>query len=354
MGGLYFDNGMCGAVLIHGYALTGERRYLDAAVRAGRWARPRLYSPNFNYKGFSGLLFARLYRATGDRESLDAARDVFEFGVLAGQLPNGRWFDQHNAKIQYHAILCAQVAEYLLALRFAQDPSVGRVEQSLRGGLDNLAEEIVRYGTNNAEEALSLLALSFGSRVLEPGPIWTKATTIAVNYVTGPLAERLRSGGGGLPEPVAAWVLWSRPSDQGRETVELRSPLPPRSSSLLIAAFRNAHAEGEPSWMNLPPFSHGGSPPAATAICSHPTAASVASQDLMKDLSSWTVECVVVCSSSSSQNRGTVNFNLGGIRQSKSGCQNGVRDKGVFVTAFIDLIWKRAARLRWKEMRRGG
>jgi len=74
----------------------------------------------------------------------------------------------------------------------------------------------------------------------------------------------------------------------------------------------------------------------------------------MKDLSSWTVECVVVCSSSSSQNRGTVNFNLGGIRQSKSGCQNGVRDKGVFVTAFIDLIWKRAARLRWKEMRRGG
>ncbi|MFO1449421.1 MAG: hypothetical protein U1F61_14805 [Opitutaceae bacterium] len=226
-GGLNFDNGMCGAVLIHGYALTGERRYLEAALRAGHWARPRLYSPNFNYNGFSGLLFSRLYRATSDRAWLEDARNVFEYGVMVGQLPNGRWFDQHNAKIQYHAILCAQMAEYLLALQFAKDPSIPRVEQALRRGLDNLAAELVTYGTNNAEEALSLLALSFGSRVVDPAPEWATATSIAVNYVTGPLAERLRARDVGLPEPVAAWVLWSRPSGLNRETVELRNPLRP-------------------------------------------------------------------------------------------------------------------------------
>lgn len=226
-GGLNFDNGMCGAVLIHGYALTGERRYLEAALRAGHWARPRVYSPNFNYNGFSGLLFARLYRVTGDRAWLEDARGIFEYGVMAGQLPNGRWFDQHNAKIQYHAILCTQVAEYLLALQFAKDPSIARVEQALRRGLDNLAAELVMYGTNNAEEALSLLALSFGSRVVEPAPEWAAAASIAVNYVTGPLAERISARGVGLPEPVAAWLLWSRPSGLGRETVELRNPLRP-------------------------------------------------------------------------------------------------------------------------------
>ncbi|MBL9192574.1 MAG: hypothetical protein JNJ82_09455 [Opitutaceae bacterium] len=231
-GGLNFDHGMCGALMIHGYAVTGEPRYLDAAVRAGQWARGRPLGPNFNYNGFLGVLLARLYRATGDASWLEAARVVFEHGVLPGQLPNGRWLDQHNAKIQYHAILCAQLGEYLLALRFAQDPSAGRVEQCLRRGLDNLAAEIATYGTNNAEEALSLLALSFGSRVVEPAPAWKQATSVAVNYVTGPLAERLRSRGGGLPEPVAAWVLWSRPSGPGEETVELRSPLrPPDRSS---------------------------------------------------------------------------------------------------------------------------
>ena len=155
-GGLNFDNGVCGAVLLQGYALTGDRRDLDSAVRAGQWAKSRPLALKFNYNGFSGLLLARLYRVTGDHAWLDAAKDIFEFGVLSGQMPNGRWFDQHNAKIQYHAILCSQVTEYLLALRQAKDATAAHVEKQLRRALDNLAGELTTYGTNNAGEALSL------------------------------------------------------------------------------------------------------------------------------------------------------------------------------------------------------
>jgi hypothetical protein len=206
--GLNFDNGMCGAVLLHGHALTGDVRYLDAAVRAGEWARSRRLSANLNYNGFSGVLLARLYRVTRDPKWLRSAIEVFDFGVLSGQLPNGRWIDTHNAKIQYHAILCGQTAEYLLALREAGHSRADAVETHLRLGLDNLAEELTRYGTNNAEESLPLAALVQGQLAVGRIPAWERAARIAVNYVTGPFVERASSkAAGALPEPVAFWLL---------------------------------------------------------------------------------------------------------------------------------------------------
>ncbi len=207
-GGLNFDNGMCGAVLLHGYALTGDARYLAAAERAGEWARSRRLAANFNYNGFSGVLLARLYRVTRDPKWLQAAIEVFDFGVLSGQLANGRWIDPHNAKIQYHAILCAQTAEYLLALREAGHARVAAVETHLRRSLDNLAEELTRYGTNNAEESLPLAALVQGELTVGRDPAWTRASRIAVNYVTGPFVATAGARlGGALPEPVAFWLL---------------------------------------------------------------------------------------------------------------------------------------------------
>jgi hypothetical protein len=204
-GGLNFDNGVCGAVLLHGYVITGDRRYLESAIRAGNWAKSRPLALNFNYNGFSGLLLARLYRVTGDPAWLEAARGVFELGVLSGQMPNGRWFDQHNAKIQYHAILCAQVTEYLLALRQAKDPEAARVERQLRSALRNLAAEHLTYGTNNANESLALGALALGAMVVTAEPDLNKAAAVALNFVLGPVfAEQ---SGGELPETVACWLL---------------------------------------------------------------------------------------------------------------------------------------------------
>lgn len=230
-GGLNFDNGVCGAVLLQSFVLTGDRRYLDSAVRAGQWAKSRPLALNFNYNGFSGLLLARLYRVTGDHAWLDAAKDIFEFGVLSGQMPNGRWFDQHNAKIQYHAILCSQITEYLLALRQAKDATTARVEKQLRRALDNLAGELTTYGTNDAPEALAVSALCFGTLTVAPEPAWTKAANIAVNYVTGPsyatgpFAEDVRQLGGGLPETVATWLLQQAAQKQKLTPTEVRATM---------------------------------------------------------------------------------------------------------------------------------
>lgn len=231
-GGLNFDNGVCGAVLLHGYALTGDARYLAAAIRAGEWAKKRPLALNFNYNGFSGILLARLYRATGERAWLEAAQRVFEFGVLDGQMPNGRWFDQHNAKIQYHAILCSQTLEYLLALRHARHDTAPRVERQARLALDNLAAELTTYGTNNADEALSLSALAFGLMIIGPEPAWHRAADVATNYLTGPFAVDVRKRGRGawLPEPVACWLLEYAVRARAATPVEVRPALvpPPR------------------------------------------------------------------------------------------------------------------------------
>lgn len=206
-GGLNFDNGVCGVVLLRGYVLTSNQRYLVAARRAGEWARKRPLVLNYNYNGFSGILLARLYRVTGEKAWLDEAKRVFEFGVLPGQMPDGRWFDQHNAKVQYHAILCSQLLEYQLALKQAGDVNAAEIARRLQLSLDNLAVELTTYGTNNAFEALSIAALSGGSIAFGTNATWERGANVAVNYVAGPLQEELSQRGLPLPEPVAAWLL---------------------------------------------------------------------------------------------------------------------------------------------------
>ena len=220
--GLNFYNVVGGVTLLYGYALTGDRRYLDSAKRAGEWARSRPLVLNYNYNGFSGILLARLYRVTGEQQWLDDARKVFELGVVPGQMPDGRWFDQHNAKVQYHAILCSQLLEYYLALKQAEHPQADGIEKHLRAALDNLAAELSTYGTNNAHESLSLAALSAGLIALGPNPAWERAANIAVNYVTGPFVDIATRRGGELPEPVAAWLLLRAAKERGMKPVEFR------------------------------------------------------------------------------------------------------------------------------------
>ena len=217
-GGLNFDNGMCGLVLLHGYALVGDVRYLESAQRAAAWAQSRRLALNFNYNGFSGALFARLYRVTRDPKWLEAAKPVFEFGVLRGQLPNGRWFDQHNAKTQYHAILCWQLGEYLMALKLADDPLAATVERRLAAGLDNLAAELLLYGTGNAEEALTIEALGAGLLAVGERGTWRRALQVATNYVCGPFVPLARERGGHVPETVAFWLLLSSSNSRFKES----------------------------------------------------------------------------------------------------------------------------------------
>lgn len=206
-GGLNFDNAQAGLFLIHVYLVTGDERYLAAAKRAGEWARTRPFVANFNYNGFNGQLLARLYRVTREPAYLTRAKEVFELSVLPGQLPNGRWFDQHNARIQYHAILLSQMIEHYLALDLAGDSAAGDVRNAIEHGLDNMATEITTYGPSNAHELLAVDALVTGSRVFGERPRWREAINVDINFLADQFAPKLAERGFGLPEPVGVYLL---------------------------------------------------------------------------------------------------------------------------------------------------
>lgn len=214
-GGLQFDNGVTGRTLLLGYEVTGDKRYLEAAKRAGEWAIPTPMVRNFNYNGFSGILLARLYRVTGDPKWLAAAKVKFRYGVLPGQLPNGRWLDQHNAKIQYHGELMVQLSEYWLALHQAGDPEAATVEREWRLGLANLCEEITQLGTADAANGRSIEALSMALMILGPNETWERSLNIVVNYITGPFGQDLVAQRKLLPDTVATWLLYRAKRDGG-------------------------------------------------------------------------------------------------------------------------------------------
>jgi len=210
-GGLQFDNGEAGAGLLYAYAITGERRFLDAARRAADWAIGRQLVANWNYNSFSGFLLARLYRVTGEKKYLDAAKDKFEFGVLPGQMENGRWFDQHNASPQYHAIMARNLVEYTLALEQAQDPCADETRRRTKLALDSVAEETTRFGPSNVAEGLSLESLAIGLIALGPNARWERAAHVYANYLVNHLLPQLlQAGKTSGPETLPAYILWRK------------------------------------------------------------------------------------------------------------------------------------------------
>lgn len=146
-GDLQYDNGLCGVALLEAHALTHDARYLAAALRAAAWAKTQPIVTNWNYNSFSVWFLAHLALVTRDRAWLDEAARRNRFGVLPGQMDNGRWFDPHNAKLVYHAILCRALVELAIANRaFAVTDAA--VERAATLGLDNAADEILREGVS--------------------------------------------------------------------------------------------------------------------------------------------------------------------------------------------------------------
>lgn len=214
-GDLQFDNGEVGFGLLHAYILTGDKKYLDSARRAGDWAAKRPLVKNFNYNGFSGCLLARLYRVTGEKKYLDAAKDKFVYGVMPGQMENGRWFDQHNAAIQYHALMMRQLIEFYLALRKAKDPLEEAVKKSIITGLDNMAEEDTTYGVTigKAGESLGIEAYAFGSMLFGKRESWDRAADINIKFLTKEFLPEIEKRGFPFPETAASYLLYRRFAD---------------------------------------------------------------------------------------------------------------------------------------------
>lgn len=222
-GGLQFDNGEAGLGLLHAYALTGEPKYLQSARRAGDWAAKRVLVSNFNYNGFSGELLARLYRVTGEQKYLESAITKMKYGVLPGQMENGRWFDQHNASLQYHSIMMAQLMELYLALQKAKHPFATELKQHITRGLDNLANEINTLGAvrGKAHEMLCLDALVRGLLLFGKNEQWEKAVQVDVNYLCHQFLPELEKRGEPMTETIANYLLYRRVKEGKARTCEM-------------------------------------------------------------------------------------------------------------------------------------
>ncbi len=175
-GGLQFDNGLCGKALVTIWKLTHEKRYLEAARRAGDWAIERPLVLNWNYNAFSVGLLARLAESTGEVKYLDAAVLKAKLGVLPGQMQSGRWFDAHNACAVYHNILLRELLELLHVM---PEDHVFRATllDAVKRGLDQAAAETLANGftgtwTDNFAQGLLWI---------EENETWRKALNTCIN-----------------------------------------------------------------------------------------------------------------------------------------------------------------------------
>lgn len=159
-GGLQFDNGEAGVALLELHAETGDPRYLKSAVRAADWAENRPIVRNWNYNSFSVHLLARVYAVTGGRRYLDAALRKARVGVIPGQLTDGpragRWLDPHNARPAYHYIMMRALTE-LVAVLPPEDRNRDQLVITLRRGLLARNSEFSGPGAATKEEAMNAL-----------------------------------------------------------------------------------------------------------------------------------------------------------------------------------------------------
>jgi hypothetical protein len=206
-GDLQFDNGVCGLAMLEAHALTGEAAFLASAVRAAEWAAARPLVPNWNYNAFSARLLARVHLLTREERFLAAARRKFDLGVLPGQTSTGRWFDPHNARTPYHAILCTALADYVELLEKTSSPDVARIRAAATRALDHLAAQTLAYGASNAHEMLSLDAWRRGTLVLGRHPDWDRATLVTLNVLASDFRSKLLADLRRLPEALPFGIL---------------------------------------------------------------------------------------------------------------------------------------------------
>lgn len=162
-GGLQFDNGECGVAMFDLYELTKDQRHLESARKAADWALARPLCANWNYNSFSVRLLARAFAVIGDAKYLDSAVRKARLGVIPGQLTDGpragRWMDAHNARPAYHYIMMCALAQ-LAAVMPPLHEHRSEVVRSLSLGLAARNTEMVLRGVMNKDHAMEALLLT--------------------------------------------------------------------------------------------------------------------------------------------------------------------------------------------------
>lgn len=161
-GGLQFDNGEAGVAMFELYGVTKDETYLASARKSADWAAGRPLARNWNYNSFSVHLLAEAFRVTGERRYLEAAIRKTLLGVIPGQLTDGphagRWVDAHNARPSYHYIMMRALG-HLAAVMPKDDPARPKILRALVLGLKTRNAEILTLGAANKDKAMEVLVL---------------------------------------------------------------------------------------------------------------------------------------------------------------------------------------------------
>jgi hypothetical protein len=199
-GGSQFDTGVCGNALLLASERFENKDWRKAGLRAADWALTQPCCPNFNYNAFSVSLLARAFALTGESRYLEGALKKFRVGVAPGQAPNGRWLDPHNARTVYHVIILRALADLGRAIPVERREDRAELEKITRPAVRALLGEFDAMGIT-VDALPELLALSEQDRensrlraVLE-----ISATLIAEKTTDG---KRVRMGAS--PDQLAA------------------------------------------------------------------------------------------------------------------------------------------------------
>ncbi len=206
-GDLQFDNGVAGVAVLRCYEATRDEKYLRSARAAADWATTEPAVRNWNYNSFAVFLLSEMFRCTGERKYLVAAKEKAQLGIYPGQLTEGpqrgRWNDPHNARLVYHYILLRGLAT-LVAVLPDDDVDLPRAREALVLGLQVRNAEIVRQGAAHPETVLDtlcriVLALRLAS--LPPDAGVPAAYDAMVRFASS------QSRNGSMPVPPGAWGL---------------------------------------------------------------------------------------------------------------------------------------------------
>jgi len=196
-GGLQFDNGEVGVAMLELHRATGEKKYLDSAIRAADWATARPLVTNWNYNSFSVFLLAESFRATSDKKYLTAATTKALVGVIPGQLTDGphtgRWLDPHNARPAYHYIMLRSLAS-LASVLPQDDPARDEIWQSLLLGLKARNQDFIQRGAPNKDHAMQTLRFVNREFAAETRFLEESKSPAALTSLSHLVAEEARRG----------------------------------------------------------------------------------------------------------------------------------------------------------------
>lgn len=196
-GGLQFDNGECGVAMFEFYEFTHDAKALASAQQAADWASRRPLVSNWNYNSFSVWLLAKAFAVTGEKRYYDAAVKKATLGVMPGQLLDGpragRWLDPHNARPAYHYIMLRALAQ-LLSVMPPDEAHRPEILRALTLGLKARNAEIISQGAMNKDKAIETLLLVRKLFPNDPELLQDSLTTEALGAVVKLVSDQFRKG----------------------------------------------------------------------------------------------------------------------------------------------------------------